>query len=254
MKLLSTCPACGGPLAIKALRCADCGLELRNDFELSAFDRLDSDQMDFLLCFLRCRGNLSMVQDALQLSYPAAKKRLSALLSSLALEAETQEAEKGELDMKNWATDPQSTKASEIIKAKLKDAGGRAIVRSISGNAYELKAEADGRSFSSEAIPIRPYYTYEVFDVIVSLLLSQGGKARKGLGRNAKLGEPNCEETTVVGAIAMQYSGKRPGESVFDPVFFLAAVLEWAGIAHNERGYLELTAAYRARLASVGRT
>lgn len=43
-----------------------------------------------------------------------------------------------------------------------------------------------------------------------------------------------------------KYAGKREGDSVFDPVFVMAAVLEWAEIAHNERGYIELTAKYRA--------
>lgn len=36
--------------------------------------------------------------------------------------------------------------------------------------------------------------------------------------------------------------------SVPDPVFILAAVLEWAGIASNERGELVLTASYQEKL------
>ncbi len=150
--------------------------------------------------------------------------------------------------MKTWITNTKSSQPSEIIKSKLKEAGGKAVVYSLTGKPYELRALADGESFASEAIPIKPNYTYKVFDVIVDLLLSQDGKARKGLGRSARLGEKDCEETTVVGAIGKEYSGKSLGEYVFDPVFFLAAVLEWAGIAHNERGYLELTADYKAKL------
>ena len=38
------------------------------------------------------------------------------------------------------------------------------------------------------------------------------------------------------------------GDSVYDPVFVLAAVLEWADIAYNGRGYLELTENYCALL------
>ena len=150
--------------------------------------------------------------------------------------------------MEHWITDPISTRASEIVKTKLKAAGGHAVVRSVKGNQYEVFAEADGKSFSCSALPIKPNYTYEVFDVVVDLLVSQGGKARKGLGRKAKLGEPECEETTVVGAIGKVYSGHKIGDWVFDPVFVLSAILEWAGIVHNERGYLELTAEYAARL------
>ena len=44
-----------------------------------------------------------------------------------------------------------------------------------------------------------------------------------------------------------EYAGKKEGMSVFDPVFVLSAILDWAGTAHNERGYLELTADYRTR-------
>lgn len=51
---------------------------------------------------------------------------------------------------------------------------------------------------------------------------------------------------TVVGTIAIKYSGKSIGESMYNPVFVLAAILDWAGIAHNRRGDIELTAEYSA--------
>lgn len=249
MKLITQCPACKGRLQIRTLQCPDCGMELKNNFELSPFDALDEKETEFLICFLKCQGNLSQLQEELKLSYPAAKKRLSSLLNSLKLlPKKTDDDQKEKIDMENWITDPISTRASEIVKTKLKAAGGHAAVRSVKGNQYEVFAEADGKSFSCSALPIKPNYTYEVFDVVVDLLVSQGGKARKGLGRKAKLGEPECEETTVVGAIGKVYSGHKIGDWVFDPVFILSAILEWAGIVHNERGYLELTAEYAARL------
>ena len=79
------------------------------------------------------------------------------------------------------------------------------------------------------------------------LLFQTGGKARKGNGRNYKLGYGECTEDTVVGCIAKDYAGKKEGMSVFDPVFVLSAILDWEGIAHNERGYLELPAEYQAK-------
>ena len=82
-----------------------------------------------------------------------------------------------------------------------------------------------------------------MFDAIVELLEKQGGRARKGSGRNHKLGEPGCEETTVVGTIAV-HRGMKAGQSVYDPVFVMAAVLEWAGIAQNGRGELILNSAH----------
>lgn len=139
-----------------------------------------------------------------------------------------------------------NTSASHIIRRKLYENGGKAIVYSLQGKAYEIRAEADDNAFTCDELPIKPPYEYRVFDIIVDLLERQGGKARKGMGRNFRLGEGHCTEDTIVGAIGLYYAGKKPGESVYDPVFVLAAVLDWAGIAHNRRGYLELTASYQA--------
>lgn len=249
--LLSKCPSCHGSLYISSLRCPDCGMELNNTFELSSFDKLSSEQYSFLLCFLSCRGNLKSLQKELRISYPAAKKRLDDLLIALGLmeksEEHTQMQE--EVDMSNWITDGNSTKASDMIKHKLKENGGKATVYTINGLPCEICAAADGVSFLSDKLPIKPPYRFDVFDRIVELLLANNGKARKGNGRNYKLGEPECDETTVVGYIAKYYSKKKYGDSVFDPVFVLAAVLDWAGIARNERGEIALTASYKAKLS-----
>lgn len=138
--------------------------------------------------------------------------------------------------------------ASEIIKAKLIENGGKATVTSVNGKNYEIRAAADGISFYCSALPIKPLYTYHHFDVVVDLLLRQNGKARKGNGRNYKFGAPECDETTVVGVIAQNYSHPQIGDSVFDPVFVFSAILDWAGIVHNQRGYLQLTATYTSML------
>ena len=48
----------------------------------------------------------------------------------------------------------------------------------------------------------------------------------------------DCTEDTIVGCIA-KYKHIAEGAYAYDPVFVLSAILDWAGIAHNERGYLE---------------
>ena len=60
--------------------------------------------------------------------------------------------------------------------------------------------------------------------------------------------EGDCTEDTVVGAIAKNYAGRELGSSVYDPVFVLASVMEWAGIIRNYRGYIELSVEYRQKL------
>ena len=246
-KLISQCPCCNETLKISTLQCSACGMEMKNDFELSVFDRLSHEQYSFLTAFLKHRGNLKNVQKDMCLSYPAVKKKLDNLLAALELAIE-EENELEEIDMRNLVVNRNSTAASEIIKAKLMENGGRAIVYTARGLPCEIWADADGKSFVSNKLPIKPNYEYSVFDVIVELLLENGGRARKGNGRNYKLGEPECDETTVVGVVAKKYAGKKSGESVFDPVFVFAAILEWAGIAHNERGELLLTQSYRSML------
>ena len=242
--MISQCPSCGGRLNITVLRCPDCGMELHNSFQLSAFDLLSPEQTEFLISFLKLRGKLNSVQEELGISYPTAKKRLEDLLIALGLAEDNGQTEKEEdsLDMSNWDVPQNSYKASDIVKQMLIEQGGRVIVHTARGLPCEIWAASDGTSFHSNKLP--PPYRYEVFDVIVELLLSQGGRARKGNGR-FKLGEPDCDETTVVGVIGYKYAHKKTGESVLDPVFVLAAVLEWAGIASNERGELVLTASYQ---------
>ncbi len=136
-------------------------------------------------------------------------------------------------------------KASEIIKAKLVAAGGRAMVSLYNGELREIIACSNGKEFlCPKLIP----YPYTVFDAIVDLLLrSPGYRARKGSARSHRLGEPGCDETTVTGTV-LAFMGKKPGESGLDPVFLLAAVLDWAGIAANGRGEISLNAAFSSRL------
>ena len=143
---------------------------------------------------------------------------------------------------------PNSHKASEIIRAKIRANGGRVVVHTARGLPCEIIASPDGHSFTCDKLPIKPPYQFEVFDIIVNMLLANNGRARKGNGRNYRLGEPECDETTVVGAIGYNYSGKTKGSSVYDPVFVLSAVLDWAGIANNERGEIALTASYLSAL------
>jgi hypothetical protein len=141
-----------------------------------------------------------------------------------------------------------STKPSDIIREKLIANGGSAEVYSLRGEKYIIKAAKDGKSFLCDQLRINPPYRYEVFDIAVDAMKKGGGRARKGGGRNFRLGEGKCTEDTIVGAIGAYYFKKHPGESVYDPVFVLAAVLEWAGIANNMRGYMELTDDYKLRI------
>ncbi len=219
---------------------------MKNDFEMSRFDKLSDEQADFLTAFLRNRGNLKNLQAELQISYPYAKKKLDDVLAALGIAAEEQDADDlRTVDISNVSVDRSSMKASEIIKAKLVEAGGRTKVRLFGGELRDIIASPNGRDFLCP--PMIPL-SYGVFDAVVDLLLrSPGYRARKGNARNFRLGEPGCEENTVAGTV-LEFMGKKPGETGLDPVFMLAAVLEWADIASNGRGEILLKESYRSRL------
>lgn len=136
-------------------------------------------------------------------------------------------------------------KASEIIRSKLIDAGGVTMVRTYNGKERQIILSNDRKCFyCPQLIP----YNFEIFDDIAALLLeSSGYRASKGSARSAKLGEPGCEEDTVAGRVLL-YMGKKLGESGLDPVFILAAMMDWAGIATNGRGYIGLTPDFVAQL------
>ena len=238
-KFISSCPVCGGGLNAPVLKCKGCGLELKKDFEFSPFDRLSEEQYDFLLTFLKHQGNLKALQAQKNLSYPAAKGKLRDLLCVLGLDDATRGEDQILSDMEDWDMKTDSTRASDIVKAKLVSCGGRATVHTLDGKAYSVWVEGPD-SFACDKI--NSNFTYKIFDVIVEHMISYGGKAKKGDGHKP-IGNPRCGEDTIAAAIAKNYWGR---DIYLDPGYVMFAILEWAGIIHNRRGYTELTAEYRA--------
>lgn len=52
-RIISKCPGCAGMLHISTLRCQDCGMELKQDFAFTQFDKLTDAEYAFLMTFLR---------------------------------------------------------------------------------------------------------------------------------------------------------------------------------------------------------
>lgn len=242
------CPVCHSKLQVSKLSCPTCNAEFPIKEPISPFDVLNSDQTDFLILFLKCRGNLKALGTTLNLSYPTVKKRFDDILATLGYSELTTKKSEVYIDMsvyEKMTTD--LSKPSDIIRSKIYENGGIVTVRLYDGNACKIFAENDGKSFSSDKLG-SARYTYDAFDVIVDhLKASPGYRAPKGTARNKadKVGYGKCVEGTVIYNFATKYAGKAMGASTFDPIFVLAAVLEWAGIIHNGRGFLELNTAYR---------
>jgi len=158
---------------------------------------------------------------------------------------ETTKSNDKDIDMKNIKEQStvKETKFSEQVQKKLIEVGGSATISLLNGDACRIILDKDNTGFVSDKLNnYLLFYRFEVFDVIEELLKKKGGRAVKGAGRGKedKVGYGKCGLDTVVGYIAYKYSGVELGGSTFDPVFVLAAVLDWANVARNCRGYIEL--------------
>ena len=79
------CTVCENKLHISRLACPNCKAEYPTEKNLSVFESLSPQQKEFLEVFLKSRGNIKMVGEQLQISYPTVTKRLDDLLISLGL-------------------------------------------------------------------------------------------------------------------------------------------------------------------------
>lgn len=237
MSTTKFCPVCNGELRISALECKYCSREIKpdikcSDYKQSVINGLSEEQYDFLIKFLECQGNFKKQGVA----YSRGKKMIAEILKIL--NPTKSEMLQEEDTMSNTKSKTNSL-ASDTIKALLISSGGRATIESLTGKTYELCALQDDKFYCAE-LESSPRYNYKVFDEIVEGAKTMPDyKLPKGDGRGKKFGELGCDENTVVGRIAM-YAGKILGESVDDPVSVFAAILDWAGIAENKRGYIQL--------------
>ncbi len=82
---ITACPACGGELATTRLRCTSCGTAIEGQFRRSGLARLLPEQAEFVKTFLACRGNITLVERRLGISYPTVRSRLDDVRRALGL-------------------------------------------------------------------------------------------------------------------------------------------------------------------------
>lgn len=245
--LVSECPRCKEKLVATRLSCDNCEMELSGDFPLSKFDYLSIDEMDFIECFLKHQGNFKAVQNEKDMSYPATKKRLVDILEKLKL-VQSKSEEKMDFPMSKVAhVDIKDCDSITVrtIKEKLNDNNGRAIIRLYQGDSCAIWFDENGKGLVSPKIPPANQLVWEAFDAAVEVVLNNGGKAVKGKARSgAKLGSDDLPLNSVEGYIAHKVHGVKEGETAFGPGFVICAVLDWADICKNERGYLTMSTTF----------
>ena len=135
-------------------------------------------------------------------------------------------------------------KASETIYTYFKNNGGSSIISTLRGKEHIFHLSQNGQYIFSESALPNQQIELKAFDSIVSFILSNGGSVKKGNARNCKVGEKKCSPNSLIWYVATEIYGHREGESTFDPIFALAAIMDNAGIAVNQYGTIQLTPDY----------
>ena len=81
----TNCPACNSRMDITELKCSKCHTIVQGNFPLNKLISLSEEDREFLMTFLRSRGNIKEVQERIGISYPTVKNRLDKLLATLGL-------------------------------------------------------------------------------------------------------------------------------------------------------------------------
>jgi len=102
-QILTKCPVCGGDLVVTRLHCPACKTTIEGSFQpagggalgaftteqlkwLMPFSRLNTEQLQFILTFVRCEGRFNRMEDELKLSYPTLRNRMNETLRAMGYE------------------------------------------------------------------------------------------------------------------------------------------------------------------------
>src|SRR5512135_303184 len=85
-KLPRHCPACNASLMVTRLTCPNCGTEVTGSFPPDLFMRLAPNDFDFVVLFVKTRGNVKEMERELGISYWTIRSRLNEIVVQLGLE------------------------------------------------------------------------------------------------------------------------------------------------------------------------
>lgn len=239
-EIIGHCPICKEKLIATRLTCKHCGLELTNDFALSKFNYLAYEDLQFIEFYLKCRGNLKELMQQLNLSYPAAKKRLDQVLERLGYSTAYSDNNNIEVIVESLPIYDDENIATKKIKEKLNKMKGQAELPLSNNKTFTICYEEFGNGIHASNLPKGNVLTWSAFTCAIELLQKSNGKAAKGNAMKSKLGEEFLTLDTVEGYVAHKAYGVAPGESVLRRISALSSILEWCGLCKNGYGYLEL--------------
>lgn len=91
-KLIEQCPACGGEMIVTQQSCTRCETVVLGRFKPDIFSRLSAESLNFIVVFVKNRGNIKEMERELGLSYWTIRNRLNEVIAELGFETEAEDA------------------------------------------------------------------------------------------------------------------------------------------------------------------
>lgn len=91
-KLIEQCPACGGEMIVTQQSCTRCETVVLGRFKSDIFSRLSAESLNFIIVFVKNRGNIKEMERELGLSYWTIRNRLNEVIAELGFETEAEDA------------------------------------------------------------------------------------------------------------------------------------------------------------------
>jgi hypothetical protein len=91
-KLIEQCPACNGEMIVTQQSCTRCDTIVLGRFKPDIFSRLATESLNFIIVFVKNRGNIKEMERELGLSYWTIRNRLNEVIAELGFETEVEDA------------------------------------------------------------------------------------------------------------------------------------------------------------------
>ena len=96
------CPVCQNRFTVTRLGCDSCESVLEGNFEPGRLAGLPAETQQFIVMFLKCRGNIREMEKIYNISYPTVRSRIDEIVTLLGESAQTEitqdEAESREIE------------------------------------------------------------------------------------------------------------------------------------------------------------
>ena len=85
-KVPKKCPACSQDLVVTRLTCPNCSTEVSGTYQPDFFARLSPNDFDFVVLFIKTKGNIKEVERELGISYWTIRSKLNEIVAQLSQE------------------------------------------------------------------------------------------------------------------------------------------------------------------------